>query len=108
MTCYAAFRILGDKSVDKYVTNFYYLYIMTTKMYSFRLNKELMDSAKKIAGKMDMSLSFFIRYLLKENFEKGNKAFLTYRDEKVKVLREISSEIKKLRSDLRSLLKDKG
>ena len=80
---------------------------MTTKMYSFRLDKELMDSAKKIAGKMDMSLSFFIRYILREKFENGSTAFFNCRDERVKVLREISQEIKKLRSDLKSLLKDK-
>ena len=80
---------------------------MTTKMYSFRLDKELMDSAKKIAGKMDISLSFFIRYILKEKIEKGVKGFFNCRDERVKVLREISQEIKKLRSDLKSLLKNK-
>ena len=80
---------------------------MTTKMYSFRLDKELMDSAKKIAGKMDMSLSFFIRYILREKFEKGSTTFFNCRDERVKVLREISQEIKKLRSDLKNLLKDK-
>ncbi len=92
-----------DKSVDKSVINFYYLYVMNTKMYSFRLDKKLMDNAKKFASKMDMSMSSFIRYLLKEKFEKGSNFIINYREDKIEALREISSEIKKLRSDIKKL-----
>lgn len=35
-------------------------------MYSFRLNKDLVDSTKKIAKEMGISLSLFISCLLKE------------------------------------------
>jgi len=77
-------------------------------MYSFRLDEELMGRAKEAAGKMGMSLSFFIRCLIKEKLGKGSKVFLNFRDERVKVLREISTEIKQLRSDLKTLLKDKN
>ncbi len=80
---------------------------MANKMYSFRLDKELMDSAKEAAGKMDMSLSLFIRRMVREKLGKVNKTSFLFRDEKEKALQEISSEIKKLRSDLIGLLKNK-
>ena len=81
---------------------------MNTKMYSFRLDEEIMDRAKEAAGQMGMSLSFFIRCLIKEKLGKESKVFLTFRDNRVKVMREISTEIKKLRSDLKTLFKDKN
>jgi antitoxin component of RelBE/YafQ-DinJ toxin-antitoxin module len=77
-------------------------------MYSFRLDEEIMDRAKEAAGQMGMSLSFFIRCLIKEKLGKGSEVFLTFRDNRVKVMREISTEIKKLRSDLKTLFKDKN
>jgi antitoxin component of RelBE/YafQ-DinJ toxin-antitoxin module len=79
---------------------------MTDRMYSFRLNEELLDSAKEAASKMDMSLSFFIRRLLREKLGEVDKRTFLFQDEKVRVLQEISSEIKKLRSDLKGLFKD--
>ena len=66
-----------------------------------------MDSAKKIAGKMDMSLSFFIRCLIKEKLEKEDKAFFTCFNNGFEILREIATEIKNLRFDLKCLFKDK-
>lgn len=95
--------IFINKSVDKSVINFYYLYIMNTKMYSFRLDEKLMNYAKKAASKMDMSTSSFIRYLLKEKFEKGSNFFINYREDIIKALWEISSELKKIRSDLKKV-----
>lgn len=81
---------------------------MTTKMFSFRIDKELMDRAKEAAGKMDMSLSFFIRGLIRERLEKVTKTSFFFQDEKIKAINEISYEIRKLRSDLKGLFKDKG
>jgi len=81
---------------------------MNTRMYSFRLNKELMDRAKEASGKKGISLSFFIRCLIREKLGKESKVFFPLYDDEVKVLREISTEIKKLRSDLKILLKDKN
>lgn len=80
---------------------------MTNKMYSFRLDKELMNNAKEAAGKMDMSLSLFIRHMIREKLGKVNKTSFLFQDEKEKALQEISSEIKKLRSDLKDLFKNK-
>ncbi len=81
---------------------------MIKRMYSFRLNKSLMDEAKSIAAKMDISLSFFITCLIKEKIKKGNNLFLVTDDGKIKLLHEIASEIKNLRSDLKSFLKNKN
>jgi len=67
-----------------------------------------MDRAKEAAGKMGMSLSFFIRCLIKEKLGKGNKVFLNFCDDRDKIMREISTEIKKIRSDLKTLFKDKN
>jgi antitoxin component of RelBE/YafQ-DinJ toxin-antitoxin module len=80
---------------------------MTNKMYSFRIDKELMDRAKRAAGEMDMSLSFFIRSLIRERLGKATKTSFLFQDEKIKALHEVSYEIRKLRSDLKGLFKDK-
>jgi hypothetical protein len=76
-------------------------------MYSFRIDKNLMDRAKEAAGKMDMSLSFFVRSLIREKLGKVSKTSFLFQDERVKALQEVSYEIRKLRTDLRSLLKNK-
>ncbi len=90
---------------------------MNKKMYSFRLSKDLVDSAKEIAREMGISLSLFISCLLKEklshlNFgEKAGKMdsnFIISNEPTPQILREIVSEIKKLRSDLKKILKNKG
>ncbi len=86
---------------------------MNKKMYSFRLNKDLVDNAKKIAEKMDISLSFFISCLIKEkisnlNSENKDKDFFTSSSGNAEILYEIASEIKNLRFDLINLLKNKS
>ena len=86
---------------------------MTKKMYSFRLNKELMDNAKKVAEDMDISLSLFVSCLIKEkisNLKSGNndKSFFISNELTPQILREIVSEIKELRSDLKKSLKNKN
>jgi len=86
---------------------------MTKKMYSFRLNKDLMDNAKKIAKNADISLSFFISCLIKEkisnlNSENKDKDFFTLSSGNAEILHEIVSEIKNLRFDLKNLLKNKS
>jgi antitoxin component of RelBE/YafQ-DinJ toxin-antitoxin module len=78
---------------------------MTKKMYSFRLNKNLIDNARKIAEEMDISLSLFISFLLREKVEGDNSIgtgglFVESRDDNTKILREIASEIRELRVDL--------
>jgi len=83
---------------------------MNKKMYSFRLNKDLVDDAKKIAREMGISLSLFISCLLKEKvsyLNSGNKDnnFFISNELAPQILREIVSEIKKLRSDLKKSLK---
>jgi len=82
-------------------------------MYSFRLNKELMDNAKKVAEDMDISLSLFVSCLIKEkisNLKSGNndKSFFISNEPTPQILREIVSEIKELRSDLKKSLKNKN
>jgi hypothetical protein len=82
-------------------------------MYSFRLNKNLVDNAKKIAKNMDISLSLFISCLIKErisNLNSGNndKSFFVSSELTPQILREIVSEIKELRSDLKKSLKNKN
>lgn len=79
-------------------------------MYSFRLNKDLVDNAKKIAGEIGISLSLFISCLLKEKvnyLNSGNKNnnFFIPNELAPQMLYEIVSEIKKLRSDLKKSLK---
>lgn len=83
-------------------------------MYSFRLNKDLVDSTKEIAREMGISLSLFISCLLKEKVShlnsgrKGSKMdnnFIISNEPAPQILREIATEIKKLRSDLKSFLK---
>jgi len=81
-------------------------------MYSFRLNKGLMDNAKIIAEKMGISLSFFISCLIKEkisnlNSENKDIDFFTSSSGNAEILCEIASEIKNLRFDLINLLKNK-
>ncbi|MFA5015126.1 MAG: hypothetical protein WC549_06255 [Actinomycetota bacterium] len=87
---------------------------MNKKMYSFRLNKDLVDSTKEIAREMGISLSLFISCLLKEkvshlnSLKENNKIdnnFIIPDESAPQILREIVSEIKKLRSDLKSFLK---
>lgn len=87
---------------------------MNKKMYSFRLNKDLVDSSKEIAREMGISLSLFISCLLKEKVshlnsgKKDNKMdnnFIISNELAPQILREIVSEIKKLRSDLKNFLK---
>lgn len=87
---------------------------MNKKMYSFRLNKDLVDSTKEIAREMGISLSLFISCLLKEKVShlnsgrKGSKMdnnFIISNEPAPQILREIATEIKKLRSDLKSFLK---
>jgi len=78
---------------------------MTKKMYSFRLNKNLIDNARKIAEKMDISLSLFISFLLREKVD-GDSSIGTggmifeSRDDNTEILREIAREIRELRIDL--------
>jgi len=83
-------------------------------MYSFRLNKDLVDSTKEIAREMGISLSLFISCLLKERVSHLNSAkedsrmdnnFIIPGELTPQILREIVSEIKKLRSDLKNFLK---
>jgi hypothetical protein len=85
---------------------------MNKKMYSFRLNKDLISRAKKIAKEMDISLSLFINCLIKEkvsNLKSGNrdKSFFMSNELAPQILREIVSEIKELRLDLKKNLKNK-
>ena len=83
-------------------------------MYSFRLNKDLVDSTKKITKEMGISLSLFISCLLKEkvsHLNSGKKSnridnnFIIPGESAHQILREIVMEIKKLRSDLKNFLK---
>jgi antitoxin component of RelBE/YafQ-DinJ toxin-antitoxin module len=87
---------------------------MNKKMYSFRLNKDLVDSSKEIAREMGISLSLFISCLLKEKVSHLNSAkedsrmdnnFIIPNELAPQILREIVLEIKKLRSDLKNFLK---
>jgi antitoxin component of RelBE/YafQ-DinJ toxin-antitoxin module len=83
---------------------------MDKKMYSFRLNKDLVDDAKRIAKEMGISLSLFISCLIKEkisyiNSRNKNNSFFISNELTPQILREIVSEIRKLRSDLKKSLK---
>ncbi len=83
---------------------------MNKKMYSFRLNKNLIDNAKKIAKKMDISLSLFISCLIKEkinslNSKTGDSDLIKFGETVPQILREIVMEIKGLRSDLNKSFK---
>jgi antitoxin component of RelBE/YafQ-DinJ toxin-antitoxin module len=83
---------------------------MTKKMYSFRFDENLIDSAKKIAKKMGVSLSFFISYLIKEKIEntgpgKGRINLFNSGDDTARILNKIASEIKGLRVDINKSLK---
>ncbi len=83
---------------------------MTKKMYSFRLNKNLIENARKIAEKMDISLSLFISFLLKEKVDGLNSVniggiSIGNGDDTTKILREIAMEIKELRIDLNKCYK---
>ena len=78
---------------------------MTKKMYSFRLNKKLIDNAKKIAEKMDISLSMFISFLLKEkvngmSYISSGGISIKGGEDNTRILHEIAGEIKALRMDL--------
>ena len=83
-------------------------------MYSFRLNKDLVDSTKEIAKEMGISLSLFISCLLKEKVNHLNSSkedsriddnFIIPGESTHQILREIVTEIKKLRGDLKDYLK---
>jgi len=79
-------------------------------MYSFRLNKNLIENARKIAEKMDISLSLFISFLLKEKVDGLNSVniggiSIGNGDDTTKILREIAMEIKELRIDLNKCYK---
>jgi len=83
---------------------------MTKKMYSFRLNKNLIDNARKIAEKMDISLSLFISFLLREKVDGMNSINMggvsnSNEEDTVNILREIAMEIKGLRMDLNKCYK---
>jgi len=78
---------------------------MTKKMYSFRLNKELIDSARKIARDMDISLSLFISCLIREKInnlgpESAGENLFNSNGTVINILKEIVDEIKALRVDL--------
>ena len=81
-------------------------------MYSFRLNKDLMNNAKRVAKGMDISLSFFISYLIREKINsldfKQNSNIHILDINKVEILSEIASEIKKLRLELKRLVENKN
>jgi len=85
---------------------------MEKKMYSFRLNKDLMNNAKRVAKGMDISLSFFISYLIREKINsldfKQNSNIHILDINKVEILSEIASEIKKLRLELKRLVENKN
>ena len=87
---------------------------MDKKMYSFRLNKDLVDNSKEIAKEMGISLSLFISCLLKEKVSHLNSKkkgigidnnFIMSGEPTHQILRQIVTEIKKLRSDLKNYLK---
>ena len=87
---------------------------MDKKMYSFRLNKDLVDSTKEVAKEMGISLSLFISCLLREKVSHSNSSkedirtdnnFIIPDESAHKILREIVTEIKKLRLDLKNYLK---
>jgi hypothetical protein len=78
---------------------------MTKKMYSFRLNKELIDSARKIARDMDISLSLFISCLIREKINNlgtgsAGENLFNSNGTVINILKEIVEEIKALRMDL--------
>lgn len=84
---------------------------MTKKMYSFRLNKNLIDDAKRIAKEMDISLSLFISLLVKEkinnlNSQRREESLFKTGGVVTRLLQEIVTELKELRSDLDGFLKE--
>ncbi|MEA2016637.1 MAG: hypothetical protein U9O59_08080 [Actinomycetota bacterium] len=83
---------------------------MAKKMYSFRLNKNLIDNARKIAEKMDISLSMFISFLLREKVGGMNSInvggiSINGGEDNTRILREIAREIRELRIDLNKCYK---
>jgi len=80
-------------------------------MYSFRLDQNLINLAKKAASKMDISLSSFISYSIKEKLNSigiGNNqdCYSIVNRNSTNNLKEIAEEIRKLRSDLRKIFEE--
>jgi len=83
---------------------------MIKKMYSFRFNKNLIDNAKRIAKEMDISLSFFISWLIREKIsgiksKNKDKILFSSNENIIQVLQEVVTEIRGLRSDLNKAIK---
>ncbi len=81
---------------------------MKKKMYSFRLNKDLIDKAKIVAKKMDITLSLLISYSIKEKLnslknDDNSGQFTITNKNSIGNLETIAKEIKKLRLDLKSI-----
>jgi len=71
-------------------------------MYSFRLNKDLVDNAKKIAKNMDISLSLFISCLIKEKISNLNSLEYNF----IELTHKFSIEQIELESDFTNALND--
>lgn len=83
---------------------------MTKKMYSFRFDENLIESAKKAAKKMGVSLSFFISHLIKEKTEnagsgRGRISLFNSGNDTARVLNKIASGIEGLRADINKSFK---
>jgi len=81
---------------------------MKKKMYSFRLNKDLIDKAKIVAKKMDITLSLLISYSIKEKLnslknDDNSGQFTITNKNNLGNLETIAKEIEKLRLDLKSI-----
>lgn len=81
---------------------------MKKKMYSFRLNKDLIDKAKIVAKKMDITLSLLVSYSIKEKLNSLKKddnlrQFTITNKKNLGNLETIAKEIEKLRLDLKSI-----
>ena len=79
-------------------------------MYSFRLNEDLIDKAKIVANKMDVSLSLFISYAVREKLDslKGEEdsiQFFVAGKKSNDSLKAIVEEIKKIRLVLNKIFK---
>ena len=77
-------------------------------MYSFRLNKDLIDKAKIVAKKMDITLSLLISYSIKEKLnslknDDNSGQFTITNKNNLGNLETIAKEIEKLRLDLKSI-----
>ena len=81
---------------------------MNKKMYSFRLNKDLIDKAKIVAKEMDITLSLLISYSIKEKLNSLKNddnlgQFTITNKNNLGNLETIAKEIEKLRLDLKSI-----